>query len=81
MFFSEYSGVNISIYRGSNVSDLPFLVEFSMIAQLIRSNLMYPVNPESGIIPSGQLDYSNFEYSNIPGKELNVNDITEQQFL
>ena len=40
-----------------------------------------PVNPESGIIQSGLLNYSNIEYSNISGKELNVTDITEQQFL
>ena len=39
------------------------------------------VNPEQGIIPSGQLNYSNFEYLNIPDKDLNVNVITEQQFL
>ena len=38
-----------------------------------------PVKPESGIIPSGQLNYSNFEHLNLPGKELNVTDITEQQ--
>ena len=31
-----------------------------------------PVNPEKGIIPSGKLNYSKFEYLNIPGKELNV---------
>ena len=37
-----------------------------------------PVNLESGIIQSGQLDYLNFEYLNIPGKELNVTNITEQ---
>ena len=40
-----------------------------------------PVNPEKGIISSGQLNYSNFEYLNIPGKEFNVIDITEQLFL
>ena len=40
-----------------------------------------PVKLESGIIPSGQLNYSNFERLNLPGKELNVTDITEQQFL
>ena len=40
-----------------------------------------PVNPLSGIIKSGQLNYSNFEYQNIPGKDFNVIDITEQQFL
>ena len=40
-----------------------------------------PVKPESGIIQSGQLNYSNFKYLYIPGKELNVTDITEQQFL
>ena len=37
-----------------------------------------PVNLEWGTIPSGQIDYSNFEYLNIPGKELNVNRFTEQ---
>ncbi len=31
--------------------------------------------------PSGQLDYSNFKHLNLPSKELNVTDITEQQFL
>ena len=39
-----------------------------------------PVNPESGIIQSGQLNYPNFKYSKIPAKELNGTDITEQQF-
>ena len=34
-----------------------------------------PVNPEEGTIQTGQLKYSNFEYLNIPGKELNVNKI------
>ena len=29
------------------------------------------VNLESGIIQSGQLNYSNFKYLNLPGKELN----------
>ena len=40
-----------------------------------------PFNKESGIIQSGQLNYSNFEYLNIPDKELNLTDIIEQQFL
>ena len=40
-----------------------------------------PVKPEMGIIPSERLNYSNFEHLNLPGKELNVTDITEQQFL
>ena len=40
-----------------------------------------PVNPESGIIPSGQVNYSNFENLNFPGKEPNEADIKEQQFL
>ena len=40
-----------------------------------------PVNPKLGIIQSGQLNYSNLEYLNLPGKELNVTDITEQQFF
>ena len=31
-----------------------------------------------GTIPSGQINYSNFEYLNIPGKELTVNRFTEQ---
>ena len=31
--------------------------------------------------PSGQLNYSKFEYSNIPGKELNVNKFTEPIFF
>ena len=39
------------------------------------------VNTEKGTIPSGQLDYSNFEYLNIPSKECNVKDITVQIFL
>ena len=30
---------------------------------------------------TGQLNYSKREYLNIPGKELNANDITEQIFL
>ena len=37
-----------------------------------------PVKLELGMIPSGQLNYSTL---NLPGKELNVTDITEQQFL
>ena len=37
-----------------------------------------PVNPEKGTIPSGQSNYPNFEYLNIPGKEINVNKFTEQ---
>ena len=40
-----------------------------------------PVNPEKGTIPSGQINYSNFEYLNISGKELNVNKFTEQIIL
>ena len=32
-------------------------------------------------IPSGQIDYTNFEYLNIPGKEFNVNKFTEQMIL
>ena len=51
------------------------------IYQSIYDVFFSPVNPELGIIPSGQLSYSNFEYLNIPCKKLNVNDITEQQFL
>ena len=39
------------------------------------------VKPESRIIPQGQLDYSNFEHLNLPGEELNVTDITEQQII
>ena len=39
------------------------------------------VNPEWGTILSGQINYSNFEYLNIPGKELNVNKFTEQIIL
>ena len=38
------------------------------------------LNPESGLIQSGQLNYSNFKYLNIPGKELNVTAITEQKY-
>ena len=34
-----------------------------------------------GIIASGQLDYKKFKYLNMPGKVLNVNDITEQIFF
>ena len=34
-----------------------------------------------GTIPSGQINYSNFEYLNIPGKELSVNKFTEQIIL
>ena len=41
----------------------------------------YITKPKSGIIPSGQLNYSNFEHLNVPGKELNVTDATEKQFL
>ena len=37
-----------------------------------------PGNPEVRIIPSGQINYSNFEYLNIPGSELNLNKSTEQ---
>ena len=40
-----------------------------------------PVSPEQGTIPSGQLNYSNFEYLNIPSKKLNVNNIIEQKFF
>ena len=40
-----------------------------------------PVKPESGIIQLGQLDYSNFEYLNIPGKELNVTKWSDFVFL
>ena len=40
------------------------------------------LSSNSGVgIPSGELNYSNFEYLNISGKELNVNDITEQILL
>ena len=56
---------------------------FFKIARLkrtaLRADSEYPypwVNPESGIIQLGQ-----FEYLNIPVKELNVTDITEQQYL
>ena len=31
-----------------------------------------------GTIPSGQLNYSTFEYLNISGKELYINNFTEQ---
>ena len=37
-----------------------------------------PVNPELGTILSGQINYSNLEYWNIPDKELNVHQFTEQ---
>ena len=40
-----------------------------------------PINPELGIIQSGQINHSNFEYLNIPGGEPNVNKFTEQIFL
>ena len=32
-------------------------------------------------MPSGRINYSNFEYLNTPGKELNVNNFTEQVLL
>ena len=37
-----------------------------------------PVNPELGTIPSRQINHSNFEYLDIPGKDLNVNKFPEQ---
>ena len=40
-----------------------------------------PVNLGLGTIPSGQINNSSFKYLNIPGKKLNVNDITEQILL
>ena len=40
--------------------------------------LFGPVKPELGVIPSGQKIPFNCEHLNIPGKELNVTDITEQ---
>ena len=35
-----------------------------------------PVQPELGVIPSGQKKHSNSEHLNFPGKELNVTDVT-----
>ena len=40
-----------------------------------------PINPELGTIPSGQINYSNLEYSNIPGRKFNVNKFTGQIIL
>ena len=39
---------------------------------------MNPVISKEGTIPSEQLNYSKFEYLNIPGTEHNVNNFTEQ---
>ena len=47
-----------------------------------RGEVFYnPVYPEYGTNPLGQINYSNFEYSNIPGKELNLNKFIEQIIL
>ena len=43
--------------------------------------LFGPVNPEVGIIPSGQENHSKAEHLNFPGRERNVINITEQYFL
>ena len=39
------------------------------------------VNLKKETIPSGQINYSNFEYLIIPGKDLKVNDNPEQIFF
>ena len=43
--------------------------------------LFGPVKPELGVIPSGQENYSKAEHLNFPGREINVNNITEQYLL
>ena len=40
--------------------------------------LFDPVKPELGVIPLGQENYSRVNILDLPGKELNVTDITEQ---
>ena len=40
-----------------------------------------PVKPELGVIPSGQENYSKAEHLNFPGREINVNNITEDQYF
>ena len=39
------------------------------------------VKPESGVIPSGKENHSGAEHLNLPGRELNVIDFTEQYFF
>ena len=56
-------------------------IDIMIIVGIQHKVFFYPVNPEEGTIPSGQLNYSKSKYLNIPGKELNVNDITEQIFF
>ena len=52
--------------------------QFIYIYIYIYKVFFNPVNTELGTIPSGQLNYSKFVYLNIPGKEFNVNNFTEQ---
>ena len=43
--------------------------------------LFDPVEPELGVIPSGQENHSKTEHLNFPGREFYVINITEQYFL
>ena len=43
--------------------------------------LFGPVKPELGVIPSGQENHSVAEHLNVPCRELNVIDFTEQYFF
>ena len=45
-----------------------------------REVLFGPVKPELGVIPSGQENHSRAEHLNLPGRELNVINFTEQYF-
>ena len=40
-----------------------------------------PINPAKGTITSEQINYSNFDYLDIPGKALNINEGTDQNLV
>ena len=69
---SQYSGCSKKSNRGSNPAGLCCLLTHKM--QCVSNEPSSFTNPNLLV----RVNYSNFEYLNIPGKELNLNKFTEQ---
>ena len=66
------------LYYCSNISPKVWIITDSLLSMYIYIYIYVffnPVNPELGTIQLGQIKYSNLEYLDIPGKELNVDKI------